>query len=230
MSFFSFVKEKESVLLSDKCYSGEFNQHVYLKRAADDGSGRPKFYINIFSNINGELVKQGYLYFYVDYKMKACDFIGVNVSEEYRNLNIGSFLVATWIDLCMNCGYDFLGVNPKQRKPFLVYLLKTYGFGILDTSLYRVRDDVIYICKGIEKGDKRKLLLFKDLKHESTFKGTNVFKSDNYEIVHSRDGVILLDKVIVPFQNRKFNGAEYLLFNTDIAEEKCKKVISRHKR
>ena len=220
----------DKLLYSSGYFSGEYSQDLYLKRAVDDGSNRPKYYLSIVSNINGELVQQGYLYFYLDYENKMSDFIGVKVSEKYRDLNIGSFLVASWIDLCLNNGYDFLGANKKQRKPFLLYLLKTYGFEVFDLSLYGSRDDVITVCKGIEKDDKRKILLFKDPKHEKVFMGTNCCKDDNYEIVHSRKGIITLDDVILPLQNMSKDEIKYELMNYALAEEKATKVIKRHKK
>lgn len=217
-------------LYSDGYFSGNYNQNLYLKRAVDDGSNRPKFYISVFSNINGQLIHQGYLYFYLDYKAKASYFIGIQVEPEYRNLNIGSFLVASWIDLCLNNGYDFLGVNQKQRKPFLLYLLKTYGFEIFDKSLYDIRMDVITICKSVNPDDKRKFLLFKDSRHEKIFIKTNVYKTDNYEIVHNQSDVIDLDSVILPFQGMKKNSVNYELLNRDLAEARTEIVLSRHRR
>lgn len=215
---------------SNDYYSGEYLQEIFLKRAIDDGSNRPKFYISIFSNINGTPIQQGYLYFYLDFETKTSNFIGIKVEPEFRNLNIGSLLIATWIDLCLNNGYDFLGVNPKQRKPFLLYLLKTYGFEILDKSLYDVRSDVISICRSINLNDKTKFLLFKDSKHERTFISTNIYKEDNYEIVHDPNNIILLDNIILPLQSRKRNQVNYELLDQNLAETKTLNVLSRHKK
>lgn len=217
-------------LYSSGYFSGDYNQELYLKRSIDDGSNRPKFYISVFSNINGNPVQQGYLYFYLDFEARRSYFIGVKVEEEYRNLNIGSFLVASWIDLCLNNGYDFLGVNENQRKPFLLYLLKTYGFEILDKSLYGVRPDVISICRSLDKEDKRKFLLFRDFKHERNFMGTNIYKSDNYQIIHDDEGMFRLDDIILPIQSRKRNQVNYELLDLDLAEDKMNTVMSRHKR
>lgn len=215
---------------SDEYYSGEYNQEIFLKRAFDDGSHRPKFYINIFSTINGASTLQGYLYFYLDFATKTSNFIGIKVEPEYRNLNIGSLLIATWIDLCLNNGYDFLGVNPKQRKPFLLYLLKTYGFEILDKSLYDIRPDVISICRSTNLNDKTKFLLFKDSKHERTFMSTNIYKEDNYEIVHEPKNITILDNIILPLQSRKRNQVNYELLDQNLAETKTLNVLSRHKK
>lgn len=215
---------------SDNYFSGEYNQELYLKKAVDDGSQRPKFYISVHSTINGTLKQQGYIYFYLDYIKKTSNFIGIKVYPEFRNLNIGSFLVASWIDLCLNNGYNFLGVNEKQRKPFLLYLLKTYGFEILDKTLYDTRPDVITVCRNTDLTDKRKFLLFKDQKHEKTFIGTNIFKSDNYEIAQNSQGLIVLDNVILPLQNQKKNRVKYELFDRSLAETKTELVLKRHKK
>lgn len=230
MSKLENLESGKRTLYSSGYFSGDYNQELYLKRSIDDGSNRPKFYISVFSNINGNLVQQGYLYFYLDFETRKSHFIGVKVEEEYRDLNIGSFLVASWIELCLNNGYDFLGVNENQRKPFLLYLLKTYGFEILDKSLYQIRPDVISIYRSFDKDDKRKFLLFKDFKHERDFMGTNVYKSDNYEIVHSDEGIMHLDDVILTLQGRKRNQVRYELLDLDLAEDKVNTVISRHRR
>ena len=220
----------DSILYSNNHFSGDYNQELHIKKALNNDEEHSKYYINVYSKINGEVVRQGYIYFYLDHESKVSEFIGINVNPEYRDLNIGSFLIASWIDLCFNNGYDFLGANKKQRKPFLLYLLKTYGFEIFDKSMYKYRDDVITICRSFEEGDKRKILMFKDLKHEKSFMGTNVYKSDNYEIVHDKKGIITLDDVIMPLQNMSKDQIKYWLLNYDIAKDKTLKVISRHKR
>lgn len=230
MGIIENIEEGNSKLYSTGYFSGEYNQELYLKKTAMDKSNRPRYYINVFSKINGELVEQGYLYFYLNYEEKTSYFIGVNVKEEYRNLNIGSFLVASWIDLCLNNGYDFLGVNAKQRKPFMLYLLKTYGFEILDKSLYESRPDVISICRNADFSDKNKYLLFRDSKHEEIFTKTNVFKTDNYKIAHSKEGIIHLDDIILPLQSRRKNQVDYELLDKTLAETKSENVISRHTR
>ncbi len=218
------------LLYSDGYFSGNYNQNLYIKRSNDDGSNRPKYFLSAFTNINGELRQQGFLYFYLDHDTKSSYFIGLKVEKPYRDLNIGSFLVASWIELCLNNGYDFLGVHEKQRKPFLLYLLKTYGFEILDKSLYDTRPDVISICRDKDLEKKDKLLLFRDSKHEQVFMRTNIYKMDNYKIIHSPEGIIHLDNVILPLQGRKKSQVQYELLNQELAELKADSVISRHRR
>ncbi len=227
MNSLNNLTEGEKKLFKDGFYSGDFDENLYIKKAIDDGSGKPKFYISVYTNINGDLILQGYLYFYLDFENKQSNFIGIMVNKEYRNLNIASFLVANWIDLCMNNNYK-LGVNDKQRKPFLLYLLKSYGFEILDTSLYETRPDVITVCRSLDFSDKRKMLLFKDSMHENNFIKTNIFKEDNYEIIHSNEGIIMLDNVILPLQNRHKNSVHYELLDELLAEYKVQNTISKH--
>lgn len=220
----------EAILYSDCCFSGEYNQQLFIKKALSNENENDKYYINVYSTIDGRVVRQGYIYFYLDHRMKSSDFIGINISKEYRGLNIASLLISAWIDLCFNNGYDFMGVNKKQRKPFLLYLLKTYGFEILDKSLYISRDDVITICRSKDIEDRSKILFFKDMKHENSFKGTNVYRADNYQIVHDKRSVLTLDDVIMPLQNMNKDSVDYYLFGLEKANEKVLKTMNAHRR
>ena len=228
MDTFKNIPEGDRILYKDNVFSGDYDQQLFVKRAVDDGSNRPKFYISAFSPKDGDLSMQGYMYFYLDQEQKRSDFIGIKVYPEFRDLNIGSFLVASWIDMCLNNGYDFLGVNPKQRKPFLLYLLKTYGFEILDKSLYETRPEVITICRSLDNLDKTKYLSFKDPKHEKVFTGTNSFKEDNYSIIHTMSGYVSLDNVLLPLQNQKRLHADYQMLDRELAEEKAESTINKH--
>ncbi len=228
---FEGLEPDNKILYSTDYFSGDYNHEIYIKKAIDDGSNKPKFYIRVYTRINGELVPQGYIYFYLDYINRTSDFIGIKVLPEFRNLNIASLLISCWIDLCLSNGYKFIGVNHKQRKPFLIYLLKTYGFDIKNKDLYDTRSDVITICKSVDPEDYRKLLLFKDRKHESDFIKTNIYKTDNYEIIHKiEDDMYLLDRIILPLQSAKTNPINYKLMDRELGEIKTQMVLSRHKK
>ena len=228
MKYFERLDEGIKSIYSQDYFSGDYNHEIYLMKANDDGSHRPKYYLRAVTNINGVEIIQGYLYFYIDYDTKTSEFIGIKVLEEYRNLNISSLLVSLWIDLCLNNGIDFLGSNKRQRKPFLIYLLKTYGFDILDQSLYEKSKDVISICRRGE--DTSKLLLFRDSKHERNFKQTNIFETDNYEIITSLDGVNHLDDIIMPLQDFRRKKISYDLIDYDKANVKVKRVLKNHRK
>ena len=214
----------------DGFYSGEYNQSLHLKKAKGEDIELPKIFLGIYSNINGRLERQGYVYFYLDKKAKKAYFIGMKVENEYRNLNIGSLLIASWIDLCMNNGYETLGLNYKQKKPFIIYLLKTYGFEVLDITEYNKRKDVITICRSEDESDNSKLLFFNDQKHEKRFTQMNVYKEDNYSIIHSKEGVIELDDIILPLQGIKKNHVDYELLDFLLAEERVTSTIGNHRR
>ena len=70
--------------------------------------------------------------------------------------------------------------------------------------------------------------MFKSYMNELAFRGTNVYKDDNYNIVHNSNGLIKLDDIILPFQNRKKINLDYELRNYDLALAKTKNVIFRH--
>lgn len=228
MKYFERLDEGIKSIYSQDYYSGDYNHEIYLMKANDDGSHRPKYYLRAVTNINGVEIIQGYLYFYIDYGTKTSEFIGIKVHENFRDLNISSLLVSLWIDLCLNNGIDFLGSNKRQRKPFLIYLLKTYGFDILDKSLYEKSKDVISICRRGE--DTSKLLLFRDSKHERNFKQTNIFVTDNYEIITSLDGVSHLDDIIMPLQDFRRKKISYDLIDYDKANVKVKRVLRNHRK
>ena len=227
---FRALEEDKKVLYNTDYYSGDYSHEFYIKKAIDDGSNKPKFYIRAYTRINGELVPQGYIYFYLDYENKTSDFIGVKVLEEFRNLNIGSLLIASWIDLCLNNGFDILGLNRKQRKPFLLYMLKTYGFDVKNKKLYDKRDDIITLCKSRDPEDLSKILIFKSPKHEFNFVHTNIYKSDNYVIKHDSNGLIMLDHIILPLQDSNTDPIEYKLQDYEIAKLKSQMVLSKHRK
>ena len=228
MKYFEKLDTRIKTTYSTDYFSGDYNHEIYLMKANDDGSHRPKYYLRAVTNINGVEVIQGYLYFYIDYDTKTSEFIGIKVHEEFRDLNIGSLLVSLWIDLCLNNGIDFLGSNKKQRKPFLIYLLKTFGFEILDKGLYKNSKDLISICR--RDNDPSKLLLFRDSKHERAFKSTNIYTEDNYEILTSFDGVTHLDDIIMPLQDFRRKQISYDLVDYDKANVKVKRVLKNHRK
>lgn len=217
-------------LYDDNFFSGDYNQEMYIMKSVDDGSHKDKYYLEVYSNINGVYTMQGYIYFYLNVKDNSCSFIGMRVVEEYRNLNIGSLLVSAWIDFCLNNGYEFIGVHPKQKKPFLLYMLKTYAFDVFDKNMYKTRNDVISICRGIDIDDNNKYLMFKNERHQRNFMQTNIYKSDNYKIIDDLDEAIEIDKIIFPLQDVTRHPADYYLQDKDYAGYRSSKILTRHRK
>lgn len=230
MEIFKNLEVDKRSLYSDQYFSGDYNQLIYLKRSVDDGSNKPKFYISIFTYINDELRLQGYIYFYIDFYTKRSEFIGMAVNPEYRNLNIGSLLLSSWIDICLNDGIESLDTHHKQKKPFLIHMLKTYGFEIEDISLYKKSDDLIWLYRDPDYSNQTKYLMFRSPKHENAFEKTNIFKTDNYSILHNNAGFFEVDKVIIPLQSESKKNIIYGLIDQAHAEEKVKSILSKHRR
>ena len=207
-------------------FSNKYNHQIYFKYTND--AGQDKIYISICTTIRNKEILQGYIYANVVKLSKTSEFIGMKVDYHFRNQNIGSLLISLWIDFCYNNGYDFLKTTNKQRKPFLLYLLKKYGFEVYDTNLYETRNDVISICQNPDSNDK--LLLFKDPKHEKVFRTSKAFKNDNYQIADSQEDLILLDRIIMPLQNASRNPINYELLNQQLANEKTSLVLKRHQK
>lgn len=220
----------ERKVFSTDYFSGDYNQTLYIKKSVDDGSGRDKYYLQLYTLINGEPVMQGFIYFYLDFKNSACHFIGMRVIEQYRNLNIGSLLVSVWIDFCLNYGIEYIGVNHKQNKPFLLYMLKKYSFDVFDLNLYKTRSDVITICRSVDLKDTTKYLMFKDKRHQKNFIQTNSFKADNYKVIEDLLGCYDLDQVILPLQDIRRNPVDYYLQDKEYAAYESTRVLTSHRK
>jgi len=104
--------------------------------------------------------------------------------------------------------YEYI-TNKKQRKPFLIYLLKLYGFEISDTTKYETARNTIYICKDLMSLDK--CLYFKSENEARNFRNSNMLKHDNYRILNSLEEIPIeiLDQVILttPYELQDFNKA-----------------------
>ena len=95
-------------------------------------------------------------------------------------------------------------------------------------SLYSTSKDLISICR--RDNDTSKIILFKDSKHEQSFRTTNIFREDNYEIINSLDGVSHLDDIIMPLQDFRRKQISYNLIDYDRAKVKVKSVLEKHKK
>ena len=170
-----------------------------------------RYFIQIYKDkLDGEFPRLcAYIYFYLDFETKETKYIGTGVNPEYRNKGFASLLASLWTWICMDNNFYEYVTNKKQRKPFLIYLLKLYGFEINDIMDYETSRNTIFICR--DSLSKDKCLYFKDTNEAKNFSKSNIAKHDNYRILSSLDGedIEVLDRVILttPYQLQDFAKA-----------------------
>lgn len=169
---------------------------------------------------NGDYIHQGYLYFSIDFQMNKSKFIGTYIKPEYRNTSLASFLISSWIKLCIDSDILSLVTAKRQSKPFLLHILKTFNFEIANILDYESLPNTIYICK--KENDLTKFLFFKDEKQADFFKKSNALNNDNYNILDNIDeNMEIIDKVLM---NRFYN-----MLDGDFAYSKAIKTYSKRR-
>jgi len=202
-------------------YNGQ-KQEIYFQKSHMTKNDKDQYFLKLYSlDENHAQVCQAYIYFYLNSDTKTSDFIGVYVKPEYRNLGFSSLLVSTWIQFCFNNGYNFLGTNKTQRKPFLIYLLKTYGFELWDNLIYQTSNYVIHICK--KENDNTKYLIFKNQEQKESFMRGKIAKEDNYKAIEQLGkNMSYLDSVVL--------SMKYNLLDGQKANEKSTLVLNKYKK
>jgi len=140
-----------------------------------------QYHINVNCTFQGKQEKVGYIYFYMDEILKESHFIGMYVSDNHRGHGLGTKLISAWLKLCWDNDFFNLATNQKQRKPFLLHILKKFGFEIRDTRRYDLSSSTICICRGLDPN--KKYLLFKSSIQGADFQKQAIFERDNYEIL-----------------------------------------------
>ena len=141
----------------------------------------------------------GYVYFYLDLKTKKSTYIGLYVKDEWRNKGLASLLMAYYITLMLDNNYLDIRTNFKQRKPFLLYLLKKFSFELNDIGLYQTSINVVSLYRNFK--DNYKYLLFKNPVERDSFKKGTIMQGDNYVVLSQKEeGLEFLDNVILSMQ------------------------------
>lgn len=148
---------------------------------------------------NGNDINQGYMYFAVDYDEKQSHFIGTYIKPEYRGNGYSSLLVSKWIQVCFENGITDLTTISKQRKPFILYLLKCFTFELNNPSCYQTYGNNIYVCRNSQDKDKsKKYLVFQNKEQETRFIRSPIAKEDSYHVLPGIEPhIILLDTVLL---------------------------------
>ena len=161
-------------------------QRVYFTKTkftpGDTNKQYDQYFIKIYEQTEkGSYKCQGYIYFYLDFLKRESRFIGMFVNPEYRNQGIAQLLVSYWITFCLDNGLYDLKTARKQRKPFLLYLLKKFKFDLLNINEYKTSPNTISICREGIALDK--CLYFKNPIQAETFKQGKIKHGDNYIIL-----------------------------------------------
>lgn len=210
----------EKILLKDDFQFKTCNQGLYLSRHTCQNDINDRYYLNIKLLEDNNLINQGYLYFYIDFNKLQSELIGVGIEPEYRNYGLASLLISSWIKLCIEQGINNLQTISKQRKPFLLYLLKKYRFELENTEIYETSSRMVYICR--ENGSNDKLIMFKDEREKRLFNNSNIMKTDNYRIIDTLTADIeIVDKVVLYFP--------YFLQDSEFAYQKSLSIYNKHK-
>ncbi len=220
MSLLTNMPYKENYILKDDLTFQMRKQRITVTKYFCDSDVHDRYYLRANTkNHDGKTLNQGYLYFYLNPEKRQSNFIGVSVSEEYRNCGMASLLIANWIELCLDDGILNLETIPKQRKSFVLYLLKKYAFELNDLNTYQTSTRVVHICR--KENDNGKYIMFENKQEEKRFQSSNIMRSDNYSIVTREDDIQVLDSVVL--------GSPYFLQDSEKAYQKSLQVYHKHK-
>lgn len=217
MNIFNMPYNKK-FLLNERIESKE---KIYLEKVIFPQNNRDQYFIKIYkTNDKGSYICKGYIYFYLDLLNRESNFIGEFVKPEYRDDGLGQLLISYWVNLCLENGIYNLNTSHKQRKPFIVYLLKKFKFDILNIAQYEISLNTISVCK--KDGDKSKYLFFKNPLQAATFKNSKILESDNYLILDSlNENTQVLDQVLL--------STEYISQDNEEAYKKSLNLIDKFK-
>lgn len=172
-------------------------ERIYFSKSYFPMNNQDQYFFKMYRfNENKKMVCLGYVYFYLDFENRKSTFIGALVKREYRGLGYSSVLTAYWIKFCLDNGFETIITYNRQRKPFLLYMLKKFSFEIEDELLYDISPHVIYICKNAE--NKNKCLIFRNKLEQQSFINGTIFKEDNYEVLDElSSGYQIVDRVLL---------------------------------
>ena len=220
MNIFDKLDYNKGIVLDTINVSKTLRRIIRLEKTFFKENVLNQYFIKFYNLENDRLINIGYIYFYLDFQTKISTYIGSYVKPEYRSQGLASTLTSYWIKFCFDNGFYDLTTIKSQRKPFLLYILKTFSFDIENLNDYLSSNYNIHIC--MLPNDKTKYLVFENAKHALSFKEGKIYKNDNYQILDpNEEGLIKLDTV----QLSKIHN----LKNPEIAYEKSEKKIEQFK-
>ncbi|MCI8575049.1 MAG: hypothetical protein HFI09_01115 [Bacilli bacterium] len=213
---------KQNLLLRDDLIFQGKRQQIYFSKHTCDSEEMDRFYLKLITKCDkGVLEKQGYLYFYLDMDSLTSKLVGFSVKDEYRNTGLGSLLISSWLLFCMDQGILKITSHHKQRKPFLIYLLKKFYFESMSNASYIKATRKVYICKLLDYMDK--YVIFEDKYEREHFSRINVIERDNYRIADFyTPGIEILDEIIL--------GISYELKDKEQGYKRALRIYKEHQR
>ena len=206
-------------LLDDAYHFQGQPQRIYIKKTQSNDKAQYFLHL-ILPQEEVQTIKQGYLYFYFHEETQTSNFIGLYIHPEYRNQGLSSLLISNWIKFCLDQDITLLGVNRKQKKPFLLYALKKYQFEIANPMLYQTDSNTIHICQ--KEKDATKYLLFESEKQKELFQKGRTIHNDNDHVLDRYDeNIPVIDHVLLT--------KKYTLQDPNKAYQKAIGVIEKHR-
>lgn len=196
MSFLENIPYKESLTIKGNSNIPTDKSNITITRYHCDCDVYDRYYLRANMRGNDNRIKnQGYLYFYINPERRQSQFIGVGVSDQYRNKGIASLLISSWVMLSLDEDFSKLSTIAKQRKPFPLYILKKYEFELDNPNKYQTSPKVVHICK--RENDDRKYIMFQNKQEETRFRNSNIMKTDNYMILDPKEDSVIIDRVVL---------------------------------
>ncbi len=215
------LEYNNKILFKNDTVYKDLQQIIILSKYHCDTDIKDRYYLRAHIINNNKLITQGFLYFYINFLNKESNFIGVGVNDTYRNQGIASLLISSWVQLCLDENIYNLSTITKQRKPFILYLLKKYEFELANKEDYKTSNKVVYICKKDESLEK--FILFKRKKEKEIFSNSKVKREDNYQIIDKLEKEIsIIDEVCL--------STPYYLQDQDKAYQKSLSYYNKFKR
>lgn len=205
--------------LYNTCNFHDLEQRIFFTKSYCPSNNQMQYFFHAYLHQGAQLINQGYIYFYINDNTST--FIGSYTNPKYRNEGINTLLISCWIKYCLDHDITILTTNKKQRKPFLVYLLKTFFFELEDISLYEINPFTIYICR--KENDLNKYLYFKSEGQRKSFSQGKIVQRDNYKIIDTLSHDIeVLDQVLL--------STPYYLSDENKAYNRSLSLIKKHER
>lgn len=188
--------EYDDPILVQEFVRNDKKHRLFFVKTKDKSTGLDHYFFKLYTwDFQKRFYCEGYIYFYIDFFQKESTYIGTFIHKNNRNQGLASLLTSYWISFCFDFGLINLKTNLKQRKPFLLYILKKYSFELNNIELYTDSPFTISILKPDDFIEKS--LYFKNKAQQETFTKGRIMANDHYKIYDSLDGKVVLDNVLL---------------------------------